>query len=96
MKLKFDSGLEYQLEAIKSVTDLFEGLPQEQGGLSIKLNTELLDTGMDENKEAGEKGGGIAKKARRELEAKTGRKVVTGESFLPPSSKKELPKSKNI
>ena len=49
-------------------------------------------TGMDENKEAGEKGGGIARKARRELEAKTGRKVVTGESFLPPSSKKELPK----
>jgi type III restriction enzyme len=28
MKLKFDSGLEYQIEAIKSVTDLFEGLPQ--------------------------------------------------------------------
>ncbi len=26
MKLKFDSGLEYQLEAINSVTDLFEGL----------------------------------------------------------------------
>src|SRR4030043_110121 len=51
--------------------------------------------GMDENKVAGKKGGGIAKKARRELEAKTGRKVVTGESFLPPSSKKELSKSKN-
>ena len=45
-------------------------------------------TGMDENKEAGKKGGGIAKKARRELEAKTGRKVVTGENFLPPDSKK--------
>jgi hypothetical protein len=29
MKLKFDSGLEYQLEAIKSVQALFEGLPQE-------------------------------------------------------------------
>jgi hypothetical protein len=45
-------------------------------------------TGMDENKEAGKKGGGIAKKARRELEAKTGRKVVTGENFLPPGSAK--------
>jgi len=45
-------------------------------------------TGMDENKEAGEKGGGIARKARRELEAKTGRKVVTGENFLLPGSKK--------
>lgn len=45
-------------------------------------------TGMDKNKEAGKKGGGIARKARRELEAKTGRKVVTGENFLPPGSKK--------
>jgi len=26
MKLKFGRGLEYQLEAINSVTDLFEGL----------------------------------------------------------------------
>ena len=50
--------------------------------------------GMDENKEAGKKGGGIAKKARRELEAKTGRKVVTGENFLPSGSKKSLPEQK--
>jgi hypothetical protein len=49
---------------------------------------------MDENKDAGKKGGGIAKKARRELEAKTGRKVVTGDSFLLPGSKKELPPSR--
>lgn len=35
MKLKFDSGLDYQLEAIKSVTDLFEGLPVQSAGLSI-------------------------------------------------------------
>jgi len=37
MKLKFDSNLEYQQEAVQSVTDLFEGLPQEQGGLKIDL-----------------------------------------------------------
>src|SRR3989337_2247801 len=49
MKLKFDSGLEYQLVAISSVTDLFEGLPQAQGGLSIKLSTETLYTGMEYN-----------------------------------------------
>jgi DNA-damage-inducible protein D len=48
-------------------------------------------TGMDENAEAGKKGGGIAKKARRELEQKTGKKVVTGENFLPPAtSRKKL------
>ena len=34
----------------------------------------------------------IAKKARLELESKTGEKVVTGESFLPHSLKKQLAK----
>ncbi|MBU4221833.1 MAG: Bro-N domain-containing protein [Euryarchaeota archaeon] len=59
--------------------------------LSTRQIAETMDAvGMDENKVAGKKGGGIAKKARRELEAKTGRKVVTGESFLPPDSKKAL------
>jgi DNA-damage-inducible protein D len=42
-------------------------------------------TGMDENAEVGRKGGGIAKKARLELEQKTGKRVVTGENFLPPT-----------
>ncbi|MBU1181524.1 MAG: BRO family protein [Pseudomonadota bacterium] len=49
-------------------------------------------TGMDENMDAGKKGGGIAKKARLELETKTGKKVVTGESFLPPKPEKLLVK----
>ncbi|MGC2595445.1 MAG: DEAD/DEAH box helicase family protein [Rhabdochlamydiaceae bacterium] len=37
MKLKFDAGLSYQLDAIQSVTDLFEGLPPitMQGSLNI-------------------------------------------------------------
>ena len=48
-------------------------------------------TGLAENKAVGKEGGGIAKKARRELEQKTGKKVVTGENFLPPEkSKKKL------
>ena len=42
-------------------------------------------TGMVENKVAAKTGGRIAKKARLELEAKTGRKVVTGENYLPPA-----------
>ena len=49
-------------------------------------------TGMKENKVAGKKGGRIAKKARMELEVKTGRRVVTGENFLPPASKKHIEK----
>jgi hypothetical protein len=46
-------------------------------------------TGMAENAEAGKKGGRIAKKARLELEQKTGRQVVTGENFLPGSDPKK-------
>jgi DNA-damage-inducible protein D len=57
--------------------------------LSTRQIAESTDaTGMKENKKAGVKGGGIARKARLELESKTGRKVVTQESFLPPAPKK--------
>ena len=60
--------------------------------LSTRQIAETMNAvGMKENKVAGKKGGGIAKKARRELEAKTGKKVVTGENFLPPYSEKSLP-----
>lgn len=48
----------------------------------------MAATGMKENKVAGKKGGGIARKARVDLEDKTGRSVVTGENFLPPGRKK--------
>jgi hypothetical protein len=40
-------------------------------------------TGMAENSTAAKTGGSIAKQARHALEAKTGKSVVTGESFLP-------------
>jgi hypothetical protein len=48
-------------------------------------------TGMVENKVAATKGGAIAKQARKALESKTGRAVVSGENFLPPG-KALLPK----
>jgi type III restriction enzyme len=38
MKLKFDGNLEYQLEAIRAVTDLFEGLPPGQSGFEISFS----------------------------------------------------------
>src|ERR1035441_4235673 len=41
--------------------------------------------GLPANKRAAKTGGGIAHRARLELESKTGRKVVTGENYLPPS-----------
>ena len=54
--------------------------------LSTRQIAESVEaTGMGENKTAARTGGRIAKKARLELEAKTGRKVVTRENYLPPS-----------
>jgi len=44
--------------------------------------------GMTENKVAGIKGGRIAKKARLDLEAQTGKKVVSRKNFLLPQSTK--------
>jgi DNA-damage-inducible protein D len=41
-------------------------------------------TGMNENKVAGITGGRIAKKARLELESKTGKSVISGGNYLPP------------
>ncbi len=38
--------------------------------------------GVEENKIPAKKGGGIAKNARKELENKTGKNVVTGDNFL--------------
>ena len=46
--------------------------------------------GLPANKKAAKTGGGIAHRARLELESKTGRKVVTGENYLPPSKSKKL------
>jgi len=51
-------------------------------------------TGMVENSEAGKKGGKIAKKARLELESKTGKSVVTSENYLPPVKKQSQIKQK--
>jgi hypothetical protein len=44
--------------------------------------------GLQQNKVAGKKGGMIAKNARLALEAKTGKKVVSSDNFLPPAKKK--------
>ena len=41
--------------------------------------------GVIQNANAGKKGGKIAKDARLQLEEQTGKKVVTGENFLPPA-----------
>ena len=61
--------------------------------LSTRQIAESVEaTGMKENEAAAKTGSGIAKKARLELEAKTGRKVVSGENFLPPAKRKGITK----
>ena len=45
--------------------------------------------GLHKNAIASKKGGAVAKNARLELESKTGKSVVTGENFLPPSEKRK-------
>ena len=51
--------------------------------------------GLSENAVASKKGGAIAKNARKALEDKTGKNVVTGENFLPPAPTKKKIATKN-
>ena len=48
--------------------------------------------GLQENAKAGKQGGRIANNARKELEAKTGKKVVTKDNFLPPHQQRKISK----
>ncbi|HMO45310.1 MAG TPA: BRO family protein [Rubrivivax sp.] len=54
----------------------------------IAENTEAA--GMPANKAAAQAGGGIAKRARLQLEGQTGRRVVSGDNYLAPPGKKAL------
>lgn len=62
--------------------------------LSTRQIAETEDaTGMDENKTAAQAGGTIAKNARKDLEAKTGKKVITPDNYLPPAKNKRIKKN---
>jgi len=61
--------------------------------------TEIVKTknpkGFIENKKAAKQGGSVAGKARKDLEAKTGKKIVSPENYLPaPTKNKQLNKRK--
>lgn len=59
--------------------------------LSTRQIAENTDaTGMPENQTAAKAGGGIAKRARLQLEAQTGRRLVSGDNYLAPPAKKAL------
>lgn len=46
--------------------------------------------GMEENKVAAQKGGGVAKRARKDFEETTGQKVITNKSYLPQQKQKQI------
>ena len=47
-------------------------------------------TGMQQNQTAAKAGGRIARQARNQLESQTGKSVVSGSNYLPPTTKKAL------
>ena len=51
-------------------------------------------TGLSENKKSAKRGGNIAKQAREKLELETGKKVVTGDNFLPAQKQRKIEKKK--
>ena len=59
--------------------------------LSTRQIAETMKTkGLEENKTPAKKGGRVAKNARKELESKTGKRVVSGANFLAPKTTKRL------
>ncbi len=40
MKLNFDSNLDFQIDAINAVVDLFEGIPPKQGAFEISFGSQ--------------------------------------------------------
>ena len=64
--------------------------------LSTRQIAETMETkGLEENKTPAKKGGRIAKNARKELESKTGKKVVGGGNFLRTDKSGKKIKEKN-
>jgi DNA-damage-inducible protein D len=59
--------------------------------LSTRQIAENTDaTGLAENKDAAQAGGGIARQARRQLESRTGKSVISGDNYLAAPAKKAL------
>jgi DNA-damage-inducible protein D len=59
----------------------------------IVINTDPI--GFEQNKKAAKAGGKIAGDARKQLEIKSGKRVVTSENYLPESKKKILQTIRN-
>ena len=87
-KLKSQNLRDHMSEAELIFTALAE--------LSTRQIAENMEaTGMNQNKIASKKGGGIAKKAKLELEEKTGKRIISEENFLPKKTKLKSLKTKH-
>ena len=60
-----------------------------------KIAETVQSKGLEQNKMPAKKGGQIARGARKELEAKTGKSVITGKNFLSPKTRLRI-KSKKL
>ena len=58
------------------------------------ISEKISANGLVQNAKASKKGGAIAKRARVEFESKTGKKIITSDNFLPPSSVRKRKKLK--
>jgi DNA-damage-inducible protein D len=86
-KLKTQNLRDHMSEAELIFTALAE--------LSTRQIAETMEAkGMQENKAASKQGGGIAKKARLELEEKTGKKLISEDNYLAP--KKQVKEKKKL
>lgn len=50
MKLKFDSNLDYQIDAINSAVNLFDGQKQNESNFMVPGQTSMTSFYVDENK----------------------------------------------
>lgn len=74
-------------ETRNKLTDYWKGAGVKERQEFAELSTrQIAETqqakGFRQNAVAGKRGGTIARDARKELEAQTGRSVITGENFL--------------
>jgi len=100
LKMEAADGKKYLTDAAdpETLLRLIQSVPSPKAELIFTALAELSTrqiaesvnaNGMVENADAGKKGGKIAKKARLELESKTGKNVITSENYLPPAKKQK-------
>ncbi len=90
LKMTASDGKQRLTDAANAETllRLVQSVPSPKAELSTRQIAESVEaTGMAENSAAAKSGGRIARKARLELEEKTGKKVISADNLKPPVRK---------